>query len=249
VWPWVPGRDLAGRLRRHGPPEPGWARTIVTDLDATLAALHDRGLVHGALSADHVLLDAGGRPSLIGLEPGARAGAGTRAADLAAMAEIRGLLLAEGNGPEPAAVPEAPGPEGLAPGRHRRLLTVAVGVTIVAAGALGTLAGADAGRSCPSGDGTGGHRADVDGDGCEDRLEWSAETGRLWADTGSGPRAWQLGRPGDRFLLGDWDCDGALTPGLHRPANGLTYGFDRWPSERPVAAEPVDDPRRCGNEP
>ncbi len=32
-----------------------------------------------------------------------------------------------------------------------------------------------------------------------------------------------FGNPGDNPFVGDWDCDGVDTPGLHRPSDGLVY--------------------------
>lgn len=46
----------------------------VAAVAATLADLHDLGLVHGAVEAAHVLLDGGGRPVLCGLGSGGLAG-------------------------------------------------------------------------------------------------------------------------------------------------------------------------------
>jgi hypothetical protein len=41
--------------------------------------------------------------------------------------------------------------------------------------------------------------------------------------------AYRVGRAGDQFLLGDWDCDGRTEPGLYRPSTGAVYRFDGWP--------------------
>jgi hypothetical protein len=42
------------------------------------------------------------------------------------------------------------------------------------------------------------------------------------------PRRFALGRPGDRILLGDWDCDGIATPALFRPSTGASLYYDTW---------------------
>ena len=38
-----------------------------------------------------------------------------------------------------------------------------------------------------------------------------------------------VGDPGDRVVLGDWDCDGTPTAALARPSTGEVFVFDRWP--------------------
>jgi hypothetical protein len=40
-----------------------------------------------------------------------------------------------------------------------------------------------------------------------------------------------LGEPGDRLLLGDWNCDGIDTPAVYRATLGAVQYFDVWPSE------------------
>ena len=64
--------------------------------------------------------------------------------------------------------------------------------------------------------------ADVDGDGCDEVLGWSA--GVLTTPAGE----FAVGEPGDELLVGDWDCDGRATPGLYRPATGAVFLFDAW---------------------
>ena len=39
---------------------------------------------------------------------------------------------------------------------------------------------------------------------------------------------YELGAPGDRVALGDWDCDGTVTPALLRPSTGDVFMFDTW---------------------
>jgi spore germination protein YaaH len=38
-----------------------------------------------------------------------------------------------------------------------------------------------------------------------------------------GREPFYFGNPGDNPLMGDWDCDGIATPGLHRPGDGYIY--------------------------
>lgn len=49
---------------------------------------------------------------------------------------------------------------------------------------------------------------------------------------------YQVGAPGDIVVLGDWDCDGAPTPSVVRPADGSVWAFRGWaPSGEVVVAE------------
>src|SRR5688572_3112825 len=50
------------------------AAGLLAALASTLADLHELGLVHGAVCAEHVIVGAGGRPVLCGLAYGGRAG-------------------------------------------------------------------------------------------------------------------------------------------------------------------------------
>jgi hypothetical protein len=43
-----------------------------------------------------------------------------------------------------------------------------------------------------------------------------------------GDDRFEVGGPGDQILLGDWDCDGAETVALFRPASGDVFVFDDW---------------------
>lgn len=39
---------------------------------------------------------------------------------------------------------------------------------------------------------------------------------------------YEVGEPGDRLVLGDWDCDGSATPALLRPTTGEVFVFPTW---------------------
>lgn len=41
-------------------------------------------------------------------------------------------------------------------------------------------------------------------------------------------RTYALGRKGDRVAVGDWDCNGTMTPGLVRPSTGEIFLFASW---------------------
>lgn len=87
-------------------------------------------------------------------------------------------------------------------------------------------------ETCP--DTVGVLTADVDDDGCEEAL--SFEGGVLAA----GARRWQLGRPGDIVVAGDWSCRGLRTLALLRPATGEVFRFDGWASaDRDVVGDPL----------
>ena len=78
---------------------------------------------------------------------------------------------------------------------------------------------------------------DLDGDGCSSFVVRQGDVVEAAVDVAEGePRRFQLGRPDDILLLGDWDCDGTDTPGLYRPASGQVYYFFEW--ARPGAALP-----------
>lgn len=253
VWPWMAGRDLAARVARHGRLESTWAVMVADEIACAVEALHRRGLAHGALTADHVLLDSEGHAALIGLDPRARTGADGRATDLRAAEALRRMLLGEDSTPSnpdaAVASPTArPAPDlalagGASPRGRRALVPLAAGLLVTAMGTAIGITGS--GSDCPPVPESTELSADVDGDGCADRLDWSPVTGRLLADTADGRRGWQLGEPGDRFVLGDWNCDGTRTPGLHRPATGRTYGFDHWPTKAAAASRLVDERQEC----
>ena len=44
----------------------------------------------------------------------------------------------------------------------------------------------------------------------------------------TGGHRWSVGDPGDVVAIGDWDCDGAPTPAVLRPAAGRLHVFDAW---------------------
>ena len=53
-----------------------------------------------------------------------------------------------------------------------------------------------------------------------------------------GGRRYGLGAPGDIVVLGDWDCDGIVTPALLQLDDHTVAVFDRWPDpDAAVAAQ------------
>jgi hypothetical protein len=45
-----------------------------------------------------------------------------------------------------------------------------------------------------------------------------------------------LGEPGDVLVVGDWDCDGTVTPALYRPSDGSTFRFAVWADDDGVTS-------------
>ena len=70
--------------------------------------------------------------------------------------------------------------------------------------------------------------ADLDGDGCPTALRWDGEVLEVPEGTIVAPARYAIGRPGDVLLFGDWDCDGLVTPAIHRAEVGQTVVFDDW---------------------
>ncbi|HEX2699564.1 MAG TPA: hypothetical protein VHM89_05090 [Acidimicrobiales bacterium] len=81
----------ARHVTEAGPLTPNEVAGVVASVAATLADLHDRGIVHGGLDASHVLLATDGRPILCSLGRG-----GEPADDVGALGELAGALLAAG---------------------------------------------------------------------------------------------------------------------------------------------------------
>ena len=108
-------------------------------------------------------------------------------------------------------------------------LLALVGIVVASRGSLPEPVAAPAPR-CPA---VAEPSADVDGDGCREPVTWS--DGVLQA----GSARFAFGAAGDGWAVGDWDCDGQLTPALLH-AGSLTV-FDAWPGPgaeergRPVA--------------
>jgi hypothetical protein len=86
-------------------------------------------------------------------------------------------------------------------------------------------------------------QADPDGRGCTVPVHWSADRAELTVATPEGVRRYRIGDPGDRVVLGDWDCDGRDTPLVVRPGAPSAFRFDDWPGAGvPVDAVPTAEP-------
>ncbi len=73
---------------------------------------------------------------------------------------------------------------------------------------------------------------DLDRNGCGDELAVDGSIVRV------GEVRFQVGRPDDVVTLGDWDCDGIVTPALLRPATGDVFVFANW-TESEAAVQPL----------
>jgi eukaryotic-like serine/threonine-protein kinase len=73
---------------------------------------------------------------------------------------------------------------------------------------------------------------DIDGDGCPEGISIADGVIEVAGEK------WAIGEPGDDIVLGDWNCDGALTPAAYRRATGEVFVFAGW-AERghPLTAE------------
>ena len=127
------GGSLAALVRARGGLDPGEVVTVLTPLAGALADLHDRGVVHGDVSAGNVLFLADGRPvladlgtaGLLGVDPATHATPGyadpavARGAGLAPASDVHALgalawfaltaSVAEPAGQRPPLIPVAPG--------------------------------------------------------------------------------------------------------------------------------------------
>lgn len=173
-------------------------------------------------------------------------------------ATLQGLRLALAESPvappppPPPAVPAEPvaAPDGR---RTRPWVLAALGVLAIGllGGAAGVLvSGADpdaspapesrlaASSSCPPVRST--FAADVDGDGCDDPVEWQAADAEVAYPAADGTLLrFRVGRPGDELVLGDWNCDGTATAGVVRSSTGETFVFDAWAAAgETLVAEP-----------
>ncbi len=139
----------------------------------------------------------------------------------------------------------APG-AGAATHRPARWVVAAAGAAIVLAGVVGlfVLGRADGGvgpRATPAVDvlpaGTGTTTVEPAGETAAERAGGSPGLASGWASGWSSGVAtvvsaegerYAVGRPGDRTVVGDWDCDGRATVALLRPGTGEVYVFDGW---------------------
>jgi len=70
-----------------------------------------------------------------------------------------------------------------------------------------------------------------------------------------GTDRFEVGVVGDEIVVGDWDCDGAVTPAVLRPSTGEVFVFHGWATSGDLRVTPlvtvpsarrIRDPERCG---
>ncbi|MGI8685745.1 MAG: serine/threonine-protein kinase [Acidimicrobiales bacterium] len=221
--------------------------------------------LRAAATATPVPLDGAGVASPDGV--GGERGAGVEPATC----HQGDAALGDGHRPTRTFGPPPPGPTAPPPalgkGGRRRLVAIGTGLAVAAAAAAvaalpsperprtmatstrpaGVASGSS--RPCPAVAGT--RVADLDGDGCPSAVSWRHNVAEVEG------RRYELGRPGDHLLVGDWDCDGTRTPALYRPSTGEVFQFDGWADDGltlaatdggrvPADGRPVVRPRAGG---
>ncbi len=224
-------------------PGPDETARIAAAAATTLADLHEIGVVHGAISGEHILVDRSGQAVLCSFGRGAtdaQADGADAARDVTALA---GTMLAAGTttgGTKPALARAArggtDGPSARrlatlltapsAPPRRRlpsaRPATLAAAAGVVLAVVLVTvLLARRPGARHPSSQAAGAPAACPAVDrGCRPL----PTTGGV-IDTSAG--RYRIGRPGDLVVVGRWRCRSAL-PALLRPATGDVWVWSTW---------------------
>lgn len=229
---------------------------------ANLADLHLRGIAHGAVIADHVLVDAAGTVRLCGF---GAAGSDVPATDVFAVGSMLTALLDERDRggvaeairaaaarcqTEPSARPSmsavaaalasahgpratiAPAPR---PRRARPRWPIALAV-IASLAVVFAIARPTASSPRPA------IAATVTSSTSTTSTTVAGAT-RIWPTSaastvvGDGAR-WSWGRASDVSLMGDWDCDGVDTPALVQPSGAL-WLIDTWPDDNDATARYV----------
>ena len=54
-----------------------------------------------------------------------------------------------------------------------------------------------------------------------------------------GSQRFEVGSPGDRVVLGDWDCDGEATAAVLRPSTGSVFVFSGWAADDEIQVPPA----------
>jgi hypothetical protein len=258
-----PARDAANDDRENDDPAEGGEAEDESALDAWLAWSATAGLERPlprpeAASPRGRRRSGPGRRRTTGPVPLPRLGDAPRG-DRAAAGEPAAVAVPPGWGDEPpfAAVdgpgalgetrdwaprgrpPAGKGPADPAgPTRPRAGVAIAVALVVTAGLAAGSLvrpgergpAPDERTGACPA---TARPAADVDGDGCPEEL--AVEGNRVSA----GGNTWELGRPGDVVVVGDWDCDGSASSAVLRPTTGDVFVFAGWADAQPVTVTPA----------
>jgi hypothetical protein len=239
------------------------ATTRILGLGAALASvvadLHDIGIVHGAIDASHVLLDADGRPVLCSFGRASRvapaAAGGTD--DVLATSRLILTLLGGTGGvhsagpagralrraahPDPArrgtaralaaALAHAASQSSAAPGRGRRSVVVVAGAAFVAL----TIPVSMAAMAGAHGDRRVPTCPVVDQGG----TPLAGADGIIATSFGQ----FRVGQPGDLVVLGRWGCTSAPHVAMLRPSTSEIYAWDSWPDGVDVAGRAVRNVR------
>ena len=93
-------RHCGSPLARLGPLPPDNVAAVVRAVAETVAALHEQGIAHTRIGADHIVIGERGRPRLCGFGDATDAAPGDREADVAALGRLLDELLdASGDAP------------------------------------------------------------------------------------------------------------------------------------------------------
>lgn len=278
-----------------------WARTPpstapqvlgrLTTLAETLADLHEQGIAHGALRAEHVVEGYDGRPVLCGFGDAVSLDDVAEADDMVGLAGLlrdlaptvdgpararldqlardaaAGAVDARGAAETLASLTTDPAASATPPG-HLRTAAVVGGFVVVAAvftlglgrgpGARTELATAEPAvdavtttavpdrvttTSVPSSSTT------TPPTTAAPTTTSTPATTTIRAESTPDPgvelvhegRRYGLGAAGDMAVVGDWDCDGVVTPALLQFEHGVIAVFDDWPApDEPLPAVAVD---------
>lgn len=251
---------------RSRPPTATEVARGLASLATTLADLHDAGVTHRDLHAEHVLIGADGRLVLCGFGRSGAADADGVETDVRALVAL-GTAAAPDAGDEREAVESVlaaleAGHDDLrsaARGLERRRLPPAVAasrfgrrppvmaVAAISALLLGMAAVAVAiGRTDPQ-------PTETASLPITSALPPSTSPPTTTTTTSAPPvvasgvaagtpelvhqgRRYAIGRAGDIVVTGDWDCDGTATPAVLRPETGEVAVFSSWPPAHASAA-------------
>ena len=235
---------------RTSPPQGDQVAASLARVAATVADLHEAGLAHGDICAEHVLIDPAGGPVLCGLAHAGPADPAAIATDVDAVVAL-GSDLAREAGDERETVESllaalAAGHDDLRDtvrglGRRRlppaaptsridrrAIVAASVVMTVVVAAILLGRPGADteppaAQPTPPVGD------PEADPPATTTTPPLIAAPASDATELTHGGRRYAVGRAGDIVVTGDWDCDGTSTPAVLRPATGEVAVFAAWP--------------------
>lgn len=239
------------------PPRGAAVSGALAVIGATLADLHEAGLTHGDLRAEHVVDDEAGRPVLCGLAHAGPATTESIEADVRAFVDL-GRTLASDAGEARATIESLlnaleTGHDDLREtirGLDRRRLpaasptsrtnrrTLAAAAAVVVGTVLAILV-VQATRNQPGATPPVAEPASLP-EAAIGPAQATVSTPR--AEAPAAPigaaelvhqgRLYAIGQAGDIVVTGDWDCDGTPTPALLRPTTGEVAVFAEWPAAR-----------------